>query len=45
MFGIWAIDFMGPFLISNHKFILDVVDYMSKWVEVQVLLKKTTLWL
>ena len=37
-FDVWGIDFMGP-LPSSHAncFILDVVDYVSKWVEAKVL--------
>nr|GEW08075.1 reverse transcriptase domain-containing protein [Tanacetum cinerariifolium] len=37
-FDIWGIDFMGPFP-KSHKFvyILVAVDYVSKWVEAQVL--------
>jgi hypothetical protein len=34
LFGVWGIDFMGPFPTSNgyeHK--LAMVDYVSKWVE------------
>ena len=34
LFDVWRIDFMGPFLSSyNNKYILLVVDYVSKWVE------------
>ena len=34
LFGVWDIDFMGPF-VSSHimKYILVAVDYVSKWVE------------
>ena len=34
LFDVWGIDFMGPF-VSSHgmKYILVVVDYVSKWVE------------
>ena len=34
LFDVWGIDFMGPF-VSYHgmKYILVVVDYVSKWVE------------
>ena len=34
LFDVWGIDFMGPF-VSSHgmKYILVVVDYISKWVE------------
>ncbi|RDY09140.1 hypothetical protein CR513_06538, partial [Mucuna pruriens] len=32
---VWGIDFMGPFPVSNgYSYILLVVDYVSKWVEV-----------
>ena len=35
LFDIWGIDFMGHFSISfGHQYILVVVDYVSKWVEV-----------
>ena len=34
MFNVWGIDFMGPFPSSyNNKYILLVMDYVSKWVE------------
>ena len=34
LFDVWGIDFMGPFPSSySNKFILIVVDYVSKWVE------------
>ena len=34
LFDVWGIDFMGPFPSSyGHKYILLVVDYVSKWVE------------
>ena len=34
LFNVWGIDFMGPFLSScEKKYILLVVDYVSKWVE------------
>ena len=36
LFDIWGIDFMGPFPSSYNKYILIVVDYVSKWVEVAV---------
>ncbi|GJX84618.1 reverse transcriptase domain-containing protein [Tanacetum coccineum] len=38
IFYVWGIDFMGPFP-KPHKFeyILDVVDYISKWAEAQAL--------
>ena len=34
LFDVWVIDFMDPF-VSSHgmKYIVVVVDYMSKWVE------------
>jgi hypothetical protein len=35
IFDVWGIDFMGPFLNSfSYLYILVVVDYVSKWVEV-----------
>ncbi|RDX86108.1 gag-pol, partial [Mucuna pruriens] len=35
VFDVWGIDFMRPFPISNgYSYILLVVDYMSRWVEV-----------
>ncbi|XP_076937302.1 uncharacterized protein LOC143604825 [Bidens hawaiensis] len=38
IFGVWAIDFIGPFSMSNgNKYILMVIDYVSKWVESQTL--------
>lgn len=38
VFYIWGIDFMGPFPVSlGNKYILVVVDYVSKWEEVQAL--------
>ena len=34
LFYVWGIDFMGPFPSSyGYKYILLVVDYVSKWVE------------
>lgn len=34
IFDVWGIDFMGPFPSSyRNKFILIVVDYVSKWIE------------
>ncbi|XP_059302265.1 uncharacterized protein LOC132054238 [Lycium ferocissimum] len=34
VFDVWGIDFMGPFVSSGGmKYILVVVDYVSKWVE------------
>nr|GEZ78649.1 reverse transcriptase domain-containing protein [Tanacetum cinerariifolium] len=39
IFNVWGIDFMGPFSSSiENKYILIVVDYFSKWVEVKALL-------
>ncbi|XP_060182265.1 uncharacterized protein LOC132611927 [Lycium barbarum] len=39
IFDVWGIDFMGPFIPSKgNKYILVVVDYASKWVEVVALL-------
>nr|GFA38243.1 reverse transcriptase domain-containing protein [Tanacetum cinerariifolium] len=38
IFDIWGIDFMGPFPSSRgNKYILVVVDYLSKWVEAKEL--------
>ncbi|XP_070005881.1 uncharacterized protein [Nicotiana sylvestris] len=38
VFDVWGIDFMGPFISSyGNKYILVVVDYVSKWVEVVAL--------
>ncbi|GJW57367.1 reverse transcriptase domain-containing protein [Tanacetum coccineum] len=38
VFHIWGLNFMGPFLNSKgNKYILVEVDYISKWVEAQVL--------
>nr|GEX43364.1 reverse transcriptase domain-containing protein [Tanacetum cinerariifolium] len=38
IFDIWSIDFMVPFMYSRgNKYILVVVDYLSKWVEVKAL--------
>ena len=35
IFNVWGIDFMGPFPSSlGNKYILVMVDYVSKWVEV-----------
>nr|GFA59034.1 reverse transcriptase domain-containing protein [Tanacetum cinerariifolium] len=37
-FDVWGIDFMGPFPSSKgNKYILVVVDYLSKWVEAKAL--------
>ncbi|XP_075096336.1 uncharacterized protein LOC142174442 [Nicotiana tabacum] len=34
VFDMWGIDFIGPFVSSyDNKYILVVVDYVSKWVE------------
>lgn len=34
IFDVWGINFMGPFLSSmGNKYILVVVDYVSKWIE------------
>ena len=34
LFGVWGIDFMGPFPSSyENKYILLAVNHMSKWVE------------
>ena len=34
IFNVWGINFMGPFSSSFRiKYILLVVDYVSKWVE------------
>ena len=34
LFDVWGIDFMGPFPSAyNNKYIILVVDYVSKWVE------------
>nr|GEY13664.1 reverse transcriptase domain-containing protein [Tanacetum cinerariifolium] len=38
IFDVWGIDFMGPFPSSRgNKYILVVVDYLSKWVEAKSL--------
>ncbi|GJT05310.1 reverse transcriptase domain-containing protein [Tanacetum coccineum] len=38
VFDIWGLDFMGPFPDSRgNKYILVAMDYVSKWVEAQVL--------
>ncbi|GJR22558.1 reverse transcriptase domain-containing protein [Tanacetum coccineum] len=38
IFDVWGIDFMGPFPSSKgNKYILVVVDYLSKWVEAKAL--------
>ncbi|RDX85794.1 putative protein K02A2.6, partial [Mucuna pruriens] len=37
VFNVWGIDFMGPFTISEgNSYILLVIDYVSRWVEVKV---------
>ncbi|RDY03421.1 gag-pol, partial [Mucuna pruriens] len=34
VFGVWGINFIGPFPVSNgYSYILLVVDYVSRWVE------------
>nr|GEX60116.1 reverse transcriptase domain-containing protein [Tanacetum cinerariifolium] len=39
IFNVWGIDFMGPFPSSKgNKYILVVVEYLSKWVEGKALL-------
>nr|GEY72086.1 putative mitochondrial protein [Tanacetum cinerariifolium] len=39
IFDVWGIDFMRPFPSSKgNKYILVVVDYLSKWVEAKALL-------
>nr|GEZ03214.1 DNA-directed DNA polymerase [Tanacetum cinerariifolium] len=38
IFDVWGIDFMGPFPSSKeNKYILEAVDYLSKWVEAKAL--------
>ncbi|GKE23347.1 reverse transcriptase domain-containing protein [Tanacetum coccineum] len=38
IFDVWGIDFMGPFPSSRgNKYILVVVDYLSRWVEAKAL--------
>nr|GEU94466.1 reverse transcriptase domain-containing protein [Tanacetum cinerariifolium] len=38
IFGVWGIDFMGPFPSSRgNKYILVAIDYFSKWVEAKTL--------
>ncbi|XP_015162834.1 uncharacterized protein [Solanum tuberosum] len=40
LFDVWGVDFMGPFVSSyGKKYILVVVDYVSKWVEAVTLPK------
>nr|GEV87045.1 reverse transcriptase domain-containing protein [Tanacetum cinerariifolium] len=37
-FNVWGIDFMGPFpSLKGNKYILVVVDYLSKWVKAKAL--------
>ncbi|GJT82987.1 reverse transcriptase domain-containing protein [Tanacetum coccineum] len=38
IFGVWGIDFIGPFSSSRgNKYILVAIDYLSKWVEAKAL--------
>nr|GEX59465.1 reverse transcriptase domain-containing protein [Tanacetum cinerariifolium] len=38
IFDVWGFDFMGPFPSSRgNKYIIVVVDYLSKWVEAKAL--------
>nr|GEY58046.1 reverse transcriptase domain-containing protein [Tanacetum cinerariifolium] len=38
IFDVWGIDFMGPFPSSRgNKYILEAVNYLSKWVEAKAL--------
>ncbi|XP_022019741.1 protein NYNRIN-like [Helianthus annuus] len=38
VFDVWGIDFMGPFPNSKgNRYILVVIDYVSKWIEAQAL--------
>ncbi|GJU96130.1 reverse transcriptase domain-containing protein [Tanacetum coccineum] len=38
IFEVWDIDFMGPFpSLRGNKYILVVIDYLSKWVEAKAL--------
>ncbi|GJV91707.1 integrase, catalytic region, zinc finger, CCHC-type containing protein [Tanacetum coccineum] len=38
VFDVWGLDFMGPFPNSRgNKYILVVMDYVSKWVDAQAL--------
>nr|GEX05378.1 reverse transcriptase domain-containing protein [Tanacetum cinerariifolium] len=38
IFDVWGIDFMGPFSsLRGNRYILVVVDYLSKWVEAKAL--------
>ena len=38
-FEIWAIDFIGPFLVPARwigtRYIITVVEYVTKWAEVE----------
>ena len=38
-FAQWGLDILDPFLqaTSNHRFVLVVVDYFTKWVEAETL--------
>ncbi|XP_070057894.1 uncharacterized protein [Nicotiana tomentosiformis] len=41
IFDVWGIDFMGLFPSSNsYEYILVAVDYVSKWIEVQMATSK-----
>ena len=41
LFGVWGIDFMGPFLASfGYIYILVGIDYVSKWVKAVPLMSK-----
>jgi len=34
IFDVWGLGFMGPFTsFGGNKYILDIVDYVSKWVK------------
>jgi hypothetical protein len=38
IFFVWGIDFMGPFPSSfGNLYILLIVDYVSKWIEVKAI--------
>lgn len=40
LFNVWGINFTDPFLSSHgKKYIVIVVDYVSKWVEIVALPK------
>lgn len=44
LFDVWGIDFISPFLpFSTHRYILIVVNYMPKWVEIVTLPTNKTL--